>query len=158
MALIEKLDRNLDLKSVFMKIPLNHRYTLGVGGEKFFRALKEQDKILASYCPECKLWFLPPAIFCERCFSQMERWKDVGFSAEVKSFTAAHYDLEGRKLGEPELYAFLGWRGIEGGLIHRLGEIKPEKVSIGMKVKAKLAAKKQRKGLITDIIYFIPEK
>lgn len=158
MALIEKLEKNMELKSVYMEIPLQHRYTLGVGGEKFFRALKDNGEILASYCPECEQWFLPPAIFCEKCFSKMEKWKNVGLTGVVVSFTIAHYDLEGKKLDVPQVYALIGWEGIEGGLIHKLGEVKPDEVFIGMQVKAKLAPKKERKGLITDILYFAPEK
>jgi len=158
MALTEKLERNLDLKSVYMEIPIKHRYTLGVGGEKFFRALKDEGKILASRCPECDSWFLPPSIFCEQCFAKMEEWKDVGLSALVVSFTVAHLGLDGKRLKEPVVYALLGWPGVEGGLIHKLGEVKPEEVYVGMKVKAKLAAVKARKGLLTDIIHFAPEK
>ncbi len=158
MPVLDKWERNIDLKVVSGEIPVKWRYTLGAGGERFFRALKEEGKILASYCPGCKLWFLPPAIFCERCFSEMEQWKDVGLIAEVKSYTIAHYSLEGERLAKPEIYAFLVWEGVEGGLIHRLGEIEPKQVKIGMKVRAKLAPKTKRKGLIGDILYFAPGK
>jgi len=158
MPLIEKLEKNLELKSVYMEIPLNYRYTLGLAGERFFRALKNEGKILASKCPECGVWFLPPAIFCERCFSKMEEWKEVGLSCQVKSWTIAHYGLDGKRLIEPVIYAFLAWEGVEGGLIHKLGEVKPEEVHKGMRVKAVLAPKNKRKGLITDIIYFKLEK
>jgi len=158
MALIEKLEKNTELKSVYMEIPLSHRYTLGVGAEKFFRALKDDGEILAGKCPECEEWFLPPAIFCEQCFARMEEWKDVGLTGLVTSFTVAHFDLEGKKLPIPQVYALIGWPGVEGGLIHKLGEVKPEEVFIGMKVKARLVGKKDRKGLITDILYFAPEK
>jgi len=156
MSILEKWERNVDLKVVSGEIPVKWRYTLGVAGERFFRALKDEEKIMASYCPECRLWFLPPAIFCERCFSEMKEWKDVGVVAQVKSYTVAHYDLDGKKLDEPLVYAHLCWKGVEGGLIHKLGEVKPEQVKIGLKVKAKFAPKDQRKGLITDILYFAP--
>jgi hypothetical protein len=88
----------------------------------------------------------------------MEEWKDVGLSAVVASYTVAHVGLDGKKLAAPEIFALLGWPGVEGGMLHRLGNVSPEEVGIGMKVKAKLAAKKDRQGLITDILYFAPEK
>lgn len=158
MALIEKLEKNTELKSVYMEVPLQHRYTLGVGAERFFRALRDKGEILASRCPKCEKWFLPPAIFCEQCFARMSELKDVGLEGQLLSFTVAHYGLDGKKLDKPEIYGLIGWDGVEGGLIHRISEVELKDVFIGMKLKAKLLPKKDRKGLITDIMFFVPEK
>ena len=44
------------------------------------------------------------------------------------------------------------------GILHKLGEVKPEDVKIGMKVKAVWKPAKEREGAITDIKYFKPIK
>jgi len=48
--------------------------------------------------------------------------------------------------------------GADGGLVHKLGEINPEKVKIGMKVEAVFKSKEKREGSINDIRYFKPLK
>ena len=57
---------------------------------------------------------------------------------------------------EPVIMAMIRLDGTQGGVVHYLGEIKPEDVTIGMAVQAVLKPKKERKGSITDIKYFKP--
>ena len=154
MALVDKFERNIDLGITSGKVPVSWRYTLGVGGEKFFRALMDKGQVLASYCPRCEQWFLPPSIFCEKCFSRMDKFKDVGTTAEVKSYTVAHYGLDGNKLKEPVVYALLSWPEVEGGFIQKLEDVKPEEVAIGMPVKAKI--KKGAKKFTAADVSFKP--
>jgi uncharacterized OB-fold protein len=42
------------------------------------------------------------------------------------------------------------------GIMHLLGEVKPEEVKIGMRVKAVWKPAAERQGAITDIAYFKP--
>ena len=51
-------------------LPVANRYTYGLAGEKFFRALKDEGKILGTYCPHCDQTYVPAAAFCERCLGQ----------------------------------------------------------------------------------------
>jgi uncharacterized OB-fold protein len=44
----------------------------------------------------------------------------------------------------------------KAGLLHILGEIKPDAIRIGMKVKAVWKQPSERTGSITDIHYFKP--
>ena len=43
------------------------------------------------------------------------------------------------------------------GIMHVLGEVDPQEVKIGMRVKAVWKPPKERSGAITDIKYFKPE-
>jgi len=47
--------------------------------------------------------------------------------------------------------------GSDGGFLHMLGEIKPDKVTIGMKVEAVWKSVGERTGSILDIAYFRPK-
>jgi len=66
--------------------------------------------------------------------------------------------LNGAKLKEPTIYALIKIDGADGGLVHKLGEINPEKVKISMKVEAVFKSKEKREGSINDIRYFKPLK
>lgn len=135
-------------------IPIYHRYTLGVAGERFFRALRDERAILASRCPRCRDAFLPPRLYCERCFQEASEFFPVSGPGYVKSFTVLHRSLDEASLAQPETVALIAWRGIRGGLVHRLGDISPADVRTGMAVEPVWA--EERQGALQDIRYFRP--
>ncbi len=135
-------------------LPVTNRYTYGLAGEKFFRALKDEGKILGTYCPHCDHTYVPAAAFCERCLGKLDEWLDVGTIGDVVTYTVLNVALDGSPLKEPELIAFI--RFGDGGLIHHLGEIEPEQVEIGLMVEAVLKPASKRTGSILDIKYFKP--
>ncbi len=136
------------------QFPQRSRYTFGLAGERFFRALKEEGKILGSRCPRCEVLYVPGRAFCERCLGALEQWVDVGARGTVFTFTVLHEDLDGQRLEPPEVIALV--RFGDGGLVHRLREVDPEEVSIGMDVELVLKPAKERQGSIQDIVGFRP--
>ncbi len=137
-------------------LPVVNRYTFGLAGEKFFRTLKDEGRILGTYCPDCDHTYVPATIFCERCLGKLDTWVNVGTQGEVVTFTFLTVGLDGEPLEDPEVIAFV--RFADGGLIHRLGEVELEQVEIGMIVEAVFKPKVDRVGSILDIEYFKPVK
>jgi len=136
------------------ELPVTNRYTYGLAGEKFFRTLKDECKILGTYCPHCDHTYVPAAIFCERCLAKLDEWIDVGISGEVDTYTVLNVNLDGSLSDVPQIIAFI--RFGDGGLIHRLGEIEPEQINFGMTVQAVFKPPSERIGSILDIVYFKP--
>ena len=135
-------------------IPIHHRYTLGVAGERFFKALRDDRTVLASKCSACGQAFLPPKIYCERCFVDAEDWVPVAGPGYVKNFTVMHQSLDDEPLEPPSVAILVGWKGIRGGILHELEGIQPEDVRNGMSVEPVWA--EQRTGSIRDILHFRP--
>ena len=135
-------------------IPVHHRYTLGVAGERFFRAMRDERRLFASRCSNFREAFLPPKLYCERCFEEIEEWTPVDEPAYVKSFTVLHLSLDEEPLTEPVVAALVGWQHIRGGLLHRIGGIKSEEVRLGMAVEPVWAL--ERSGTLADILHFQP--
>jgi len=133
-------------------------YTMGIAGERFFNEIKKNGRIMGAKCKKCGVVYVPPRIYCERCFEKPEQWLDVGKRGTVHTYTIAHIDLDGSKLKQPTIYAMVKIEGTDGGLIHKIGEIDPEEVKIGMKVEAVFKPREKREGSITDIKYFKPVK
>jgi uncharacterized OB-fold protein len=134
--------------------PVTNRYTYGLAGEKFFRAIKDEGKILGTHCPNCNHTYVPAAAFCERCLGKLDEWVDVGTIGDVVTYTVLNVALDGSPLPKPEIIAFI--RFGDGGIIHRLGEIEPEQVEIGLIVEAVFLPASKRSGSILDIKYFKP--
>lgn len=135
-------------------LPVANRYTYGLAGEKFFRALKDEAHIMATHCPNCDVTYVPAAAFCERCLGKLDEWVDVGTVGDVVTYTFLNIALDGSPLEKPEIIAFI--RFGDGGIIHRLGEIEPDQVEIGLLVQAVFKPKSKRTGSILDIKYFKP--
>jgi uncharacterized OB-fold protein len=132
-------------------------YTPGVAGDKFYRALRDEGKFLATRCEPCNITYLPPRMYCERCFNKLEEsWVEAEPTGVVDTFTLVTEDKDGQKLSEPILVAFVRIDKTNGGLIHKLGGVDLGSAKVGMKVKAVLKDKKDRVGGLLDIDHFAP--
>lgn len=131
-------------------------YTAGIAGERFFVALRDEGKLLATRCDKCGITFMPPRMYCDQCFAELTKYDEVPSTGVIESYTITYFDFDGQSLSEPEILAFVKIDKTDGGLIHRIGEIKPESLKIGTKVTAVFETKKNRKGALTDIKYFKP--
>ena len=154
MALSERIERNVDLSYQEGEIPVDYVYTYGLGLEKFFQALKRKGELLASRCPECGAVYLPCRVFCERCFSEIKKTFKVSGAGTLFSYTICHLSMDGSRKTEPDVIGLVELDGTEGAKMLHFIDVKPEKVEIGMKVKAVLKPASQRKGDIFDIKAF----
>ncbi|MEW5946699.1 MAG: Zn-ribbon domain-containing OB-fold protein [bacterium] len=156
MGLTEKVHRNADLSAHPGEIPVNYLYTMGLAGEGFFRALKDRGRLTAAACPACGTVYLPPRIFCERCFERTGKPFAVASTGTVHTFTVCHEEVDGSPKGKPEIVAAVRIDGTDGTLVHRLDGVAPGDVYIGMRVKMVLKPAKKREGNILDIMHFKP--
>lgn len=135
-------------------MPVTSRYTFGLAGERFFRALKDEGQILGALCASCDMIYVPARQFCERCMDELDDWSDVGTVGNVHTFTLVYENVDGTPRDTPEAVAFV--RMGDGGIVHWLGDVDPEAVHIGMPVEAVLKPPGDREGSILDIKYFRP--
>lgn len=158
MTPLDKVTQVSQTKPWYGEIPVYGLYTFGIAGEKFFREIKDNAKIMGAKCGKCNLTYVPPRIYCERCFNKLEDWLEVGNSGIVHTYTIAYFGLDGSKLAEPAIIAMIRINGVYGGLVHCLGELEPNEIEIGMPVEAVFKAKAERVGSILDIKYFKPQR
>lgn len=156
MAILEKVDKLHQAVAWQGDIPVTSRYTAGIAGEKFFREIKDNARILGTHCESCGLIYVPAVMFCERCFAELDEWLEVPSRGEVFTYTLLHRDLDEQPLDPPALLAYVKLEGATGGLVHYLGEIEWEHVHVGMPVEAVFKPPAEREGSILDIQYFRP--
>jgi uncharacterized OB-fold protein len=134
------------------EIPIRSLYTAGIGGQMFFRALKERGELLATTCDTCKQVYLPARLFCERCFAALSKQTVVTPEGVIKSFTFCAIDHENRPLKQPLALALAQLDGATTFLLHRLLDAtKADDVAIGSRVKVAIKPKAKRNGSILDI-------
>ncbi len=129
--------------------PVHFRYTAGVAGERFFREIKDNGRLVASRCPNCNLNYLPPRIYCERCMSKLEEYVHIENNGVVETFTQCYQDADGKTLPEPVTVALVRFPSAHGGIVHKA----KGQVSIGDKVRLTFKEKSKRTGSILDIEY-----
>lgn len=172
MSLLHRVEHMHDIRVWEGETPITSRYTAGLAGERFFREIQEHGRILGTRCAACDVTYVPPSLYCERCFAHLEEWVEVPSTGTVHTFTVLHLDLDGEVLEEPQVLAFVALDGSDpstgpsagsghrsgrrGGLVHFLGEVTPDEVEIGMPVEPVFKKKAERKGSILDIVYFKP--
>jgi len=158
MSLQERIEKNTELTAYLGEIPVNYLYTYGIAGEKFFRTLMDKGQFTGSTCKSCNFTYVPPRIFCERCFGEIKGVIDIPAAGTVFSFTVCHENVDGSRKEKPDIMAMVKLDGVDTVFVHMLSDADPEKVEIGMKVEAVLKPKKDREGSIFDILHFKPGK
>jgi uncharacterized OB-fold protein len=136
------------------KMPVSHRYTAGLAGERFFRALKERAVLLATRCDRCGVTYCPARAFCERCLAALDDEREVGPAGTLESFTVVHVGLDGRRLDTPAVIGLIRLDGADTCLVHRLDPGRRAQLEIGMEVEAVFEEPATRRGHLDDIRWF----
>lgn len=153
MSLTERLQHFHEVIAWKGEIPLQSRYSVGLAGTRFFEEIRDNARLMGTYCPSCDYTYLPPHIYCERCMAELTEWVEVPNRGAVYSYTILHVSLDEEPMQAPLVIAFVRMVGTDGGLIHLL-EADPDEIYIGMPVEA--VFKEERTGSLHDIEYFKP--
>lgn len=137
-----------------------YAWDTGVAVNRYLSELKD-GRIIAKECKQCNRIMLPPRLFCELCFKPSNDWVYVQDTGVVNTYSICHVHWDASRIGpdeKPYLPAVIEIDGASAGMgiMHLLGEVKPEDVKIGMRVKAVWKPAEERTGSITDIKYFKP--
>lgn len=139
---------------------LRYAWDNGVAIGRYLKELK-QGRIMAKRCRKCNRVMLPPRMFCERCWRITDEWVPVEDTGTVNTFAISHVDWaagripKGRRFYTPAVIEMDG-ASAGMGILHLLDEVAPDRIFIGMRVKAVWRPEAERVGAITDIQYFKP--
>jgi uncharacterized OB-fold protein len=134
-----------------------YAWDAGVAIGRYLAELKE-GRIIGVRCRRCRRTVVPPRYFCEWCFESMGEWVYLQDTGVVNTFSLCYVTWDMVRVEEPEIPAVIEIDGASPGMgiLHLLGEVDPQEVKIGMKVKAVWKPPQEREGAITDIKYFKP--
>jgi uncharacterized OB-fold protein len=129
----------------------------GIAIGRYLSALK-QGVILGARCKTCRRIVVPPRIVCEWCFRPMDEYVPLRDTGTVNTFSLCYVTWDVQRITQPEIPAVIEIDGASPlhGILHKLGEVNPEDVRIGMRVQAVWRPANERIGSITDILYFKP--
>ena len=134
------------------EIPISSLYTAGVGGQIFFKALKERGELVGARCDSCNQVYVPARQFCERCFAELSAHVPLKGTGTLKSYTSCYVDHDGKPTARPKMWALVQLDGATTLFLHRLLEANDAaQVRIGSKVEVVIKPRTKRRGSILDI-------
>jgi hypothetical protein len=136
-----------------------YAWDTGIAIGTYLAALKE-GYLLGGYCRTCRKTVVPPRTVCEWCFHPMDSYMRLEDTGTVNTFSICYVAWDVQRIQEPEIPAVIEIDGASPlhGIMHKLGEVDPEEMRIGMRVQAVWKPAEEREGAITDILYFRPLK
>lgn len=138
-----------------------YRWSIGPVMSRFLEELRN-GRIIGIKCMKCGRIYVPPRAFCSYCYISMSKWVYVKDTGRVNTAGVSYIAADRGRLGEPQIIAVIELDGASPGMgiLHKLGNIDPEMVKnrrvFGMRVRAVWRKPEERKGSITDILYFEP--
>jgi uncharacterized OB-fold protein len=145
--------------AVDFQVDARYAWDTGVAVSEYLRGLK-REVILARECDRCRRVLVPPRMFCEQCFRPTDRWVEVEDTGRVNTFSVCYIRWDLEPLETPELPAVIEIDGASPGIgfMHKLGDVDPDDIAIGMEVQAVWKPERDRVGSILDIEYFRPRQ
>jgi uncharacterized OB-fold protein len=139
------------------KARAEYAWDTGVAIGHYLDELKN-GRLVGRRCFKCKRILIPPRMFCEQCFRPTDEWVTVKDTGTIKTFSLCYVRWDMVRLKEPEIPAVIDLDGASRGMgiMHKLGEVDPKAVRVGMRVQAVWKPAAEREGSITDIRYFKP--
>ena len=158
-SLSEQEILNGDVLSLQDQMLADFAWDTGVAIGRYLAGLKA-GIILGSYCRYCHKTVVPPRTVCEWCFNPMDHFVPLSDTGIVNTFSLCYVTWDVQRIEEPEIPAVVEIEGAAPlhGIMHKLGEVDPKEVAIGMRVQAVWKPEEERQGAITDIRYFKPFK
>jgi uncharacterized OB-fold protein len=134
-----------------------YAWDAGIGIGQFLEALR-RGRLIGRHCPSCRRILFPPRMFCEQCFRPTAEWVGLSDTGTVLTYSVVHVRWDMVRLQGPQVPAVIAVDGASPGMgiLHLLGGVAPERVRMGMRVRAVWKPPEEREGSITDIRYFAP--
>ncbi|MFX0078788.1 MAG: Zn-ribbon domain-containing OB-fold protein [Candidatus Hermodarchaeota archaeon] len=134
-----------------------YAWSAGIAYGRFLDELKA-GRIIGRKCSRCERIIVPPRMFCEHCFVATDEWVYVKDTGTINTFSLSYLDADANRIKDPILVAVIDIDGASPGvgILHLLGNVDPDKIDVGMKVKAVWKPPEEREGSVTDILFWEP--
>jgi uncharacterized OB-fold protein len=134
-----------------------YAWDTGAAIGRYLAAFKD-GLILGTRCRSCRKTVVPPRLVCEWCYRPMDEFVPLQDTGTVNTFSLCYVTWDVQRIQQPEIPAVIEIDGAspQHGILHKLGEVNPEDVRIGLRVRAVWKPAAERSGAVTDILYFKP--
>ena len=136
-------------------------YVYSVGElTKFFKEIRDNEKLFGTRCTKCGYGFFPPRLNCHKCYVPCE-WVELSGKGEITAGTRAFFGVSQFTDLVPITIAFIKMDEMDMAIRHTVvmekDDLTMENLKKGTRVKVEFRPKEKREGKITDF-YFVLDK
>ena len=139
------------------QITLQYRFAAGHHATRFFAALKDKGRILATRDAEGNV-MMPPRPVCGLSGLPMDEWVEVGPQGRLAGATVVYVPfidpMTGVQRPVPYGFGLIQFDGADTNIYHLLAETDPAKIGVGKRVEAVFKPREERVGSLADIRHF----
>jgi uncharacterized OB-fold protein len=139
------------------QITLQYRFAAGVHATRFFNALREEGKILATRDAQGNV-MIPPRPVCGLSGLPMDEWVEVGPDGVLAGCTIVYVPfidpMTGVQRPVPYGFGLVRFSGADTSIYHLLDATEPGQIGVGKRVEAVLKPSEERTGSLADIRHF----
>ena len=150
----EKID--MEPFEVDQRIRAHSRYYAGKAGSIFYKALRDEKKILGAECKTCNKVYYPPRTTCGKCFGEIDEncMVEVGPMGTLETYTRLSYTEPVHPESSTGIYGIIRLDGADTGMAHFIKTPAGTEPEIGMRLEPVFSD--ERHGNILDIQHFKP--
>ncbi len=139
------------------QITLQYRFAAGYHASRFFAALRDEGRILATRDTDGNV-MVPPRPVCGLSSLPMNEWVEVGPGGTLAGCTVVYVPFVDPMTGvqRPVPYGFglVRFDGADTSIYHLLDETDPARIGVGKRVEAVFKPREERVGSLADIRHF----
>jgi uncharacterized OB-fold protein len=139
------------------QITLRYRFAAGRHATRFFTALRDEGRILATRDAAGNV-MVPPRPVCGLSSLPMDEWVEVGPGGRLAGCTVVYVPfidpMTGVKRPVPYGFGLIQFDGADTNIYHLLDETDPARIGVGKRVQAVFKPREERVGSLADIRHF----
>jgi uncharacterized OB-fold protein len=139
------------------QITLRYRFAAGRHATRFFAALRDEGRILATRDAEGNV-MVPPRPVCGLSSLPMTEWVEVGPEGTLAGCTIVYVPfidpMTGIKRPVPYGFGLVRFDGAHSNIYHLLDATEPGQIGVGRRVAAVFKPREERTGSLADIRHF----
>lgn len=144
---------------IAQQVTLRYRFAAGTHATRFFTALRDEGRILATRCAGGHA-LVPPRPVCGLCNRPTEEWIEVGPRATLAGFTVVYIPfidpMTGVERQVPYGFGLVRFDGADTNIYHLIDETDPARLRIGLPLEPVFVEQAERQGTLADIRCFRP--
>jgi uncharacterized OB-fold protein len=138
-------------------ITLRYRFAAGVHATRFFEALRDEGRILATRDAAGNV-MVPPRPVCGLSGLPMDDWVEVGPDGVLAGCTIVYVPfidpMTGVQRPVPYGFGLVRFDGADSSIYHLLDATEPAQIGVGRRVQAVFRPREERTGTLADIRHF----
>ncbi|WP_141013714.1 Zn-ribbon domain-containing OB-fold protein [Nocardioides sambongensis] len=143
------------VRTISAPFHVDYTYVAGVGRSVYLRGMAER-RFLARRCPGCGQVYFPAPQHCARCLQVLDPPFEIPGTGAVSTFCIVNLPFPGQLVEPPYVVAYINLDGTGNKLQHRVLEVAPGDVAVGMQVEPVWTDDDRLEPSLASVRYFRP--